>query len=130
MFHWLEKPEILAQQRLLIDRYGGRHGLLSEGALESTLGRPLNLHAYENVNDLFRLAASYGYGFAKNHCFVDGNKRISLTSMDVFLGLHGFELACEETEAVAIILALCTGDLDEQGLADWIARVGVPLADL
>lgn len=117
------------QQRQLIDRYGGRHGVPNEGALESTLARPLNLHAYEGVENLFRLSACYGFGLAKNHCFVDGNKRIALTSMDVFLGLHDFELAVVEPEAVATILAVCTGEIDEDGLSEWIARVSIPLND-
>ena len=127
MFVWLEKPEILAQQRQLIDRYGGHHGLLNEAAVKSTLARPLNLHAYEAVDDPCRLAACYGYGFAKNHCFLDGNKRIALVSMDVFLGLHELELVVGEPEAVATILAVCTDDLDEAGLAEWVRRVAVPL---
>ena len=117
---WLEKPELLAQQRLLIDSYGGSHGVLNEGALESTLARPQNLHAYESVEDVFRLAACYGYGFAKNHCFVDGNKRVALATMDVFLALNGQDLMADEPEVVAIILALCTDDLDEAGLARWL----------
>ena len=128
MIYCLEKPEILAQQRLLIDRYGGSHGVLNEGALESTLARPLNLHAYEGVEDLFRLAACYGYGFAKNHCFVDGNKRISLVAMDVFLGLHDLELTAEEPEVVATILAICTDVMSEVELSEWISRVAGPLA--
>lgn len=129
MFHWLEKPEILAQQRLLIDRYGGNHGVLNEGALESTLARPVNLNAYEGVVDIARLAACYGYGFAKNHCFVDGNKRIALTSMDVFLGLHGRELVADEAETVVTIVAICTDEMSETELADWITANSVALSE-
>lgn len=128
MTHWLEAPEILAQQRLLIDLYGGAHGVLNQGALESTLARPVNLHGYEGVDDPCRLAACYGYGFANNHCFVDGNKRIALVAMDVFLGLHDLELQVPEPEAVAVILALCTGDMDEMALTEWLNRNTVPLA--
>ncbi|WP_191621178.1 type II toxin-antitoxin system death-on-curing family toxin [Marinihelvus fidelis] len=127
MFYWLDKPEILAQQRLLIDIYGGAHGVLNEGALDSTLARPVNLNAYEGVDDPCRLAACYGYGFAKNHCFVDGNKRVALVTMDVFLGLHDLDLCASEPEAVAIILALCTDDLNEDELARWLRLNTRPL---
>lgn len=119
---WLEKPEVLAQQRMLIDLYGGSQDVLNEGALESTLARQQNLHAYEGTTDLCRLAACYGHGFAKNHCFVDGNKRIALTAMDVFLGLNGLDLVAEEPEVVAVILALCTDDMDEAALAAWLSK--------
>lgn len=124
---WLEVPEVLAQQRLLIDLYGGTHGVLNEGALASTLARPRNLEAYEGVEDLCRLAACYGWGFAKNHCFVDGNKRVALTAMDVFLALNGLDLVAGEPEIVTVIHALCTGDLDEQGLAVWLTAHVQPL---
>lgn len=123
----LEKPELLAQQRLLIDLYGGSHGVLNESALESTLARPQNLHAYESVEDVFRLAACYGYGFARNPCFVDGNKRVALATMDVFLALNGQDLVADEPEGVAVILAMCTDDLDEAGLARWLKQNCVAL---
>lgn len=122
VIHWLEVPEVLAQQRVLIDLYGGSHGVRDEGALESTLARPKNLLAYEADTDICRLAACYGYGFARNHCFIDGNKRMALTAMDVFLALHELDLQAAEPEVVAVIVALCTGEMSEEILAAWIAR--------
>jgi len=90
------------------------------GALESTLARPINLIAYEPSASIFELAASYGFGFVKNHVFNDGNKRISLVSIDVFLQINGYQLMAEEIDAVCTIRDVATGALDESQLTSWI----------
>jgi death-on-curing protein len=108
----------------LLREHGGLDGTINEGALESTLARPQNLVAYKNPAPptIFDLAASYGFGFARNHCFADGNKRVALVSIDVFLQLNGFELVVEEMEAVELIKLLAAGEINEEQLSKWIQR--------
>ena len=83
----------------------------------------------ETVPTLPQLAAALGFGLAKGHCFPDGNRRIALASMDVFLQLNGFELKATEEEAVVVILAISSGELDDAGLAEWISASVAPPAD-
>jgi death-on-curing protein len=120
MPEWLEVGDIVYFQRLLVNEHGGLHGNRDKGALESTLARPQQLLHYEPNASIYELAASYGYGFAKNHVFNDGNKRISLTSIDIFLQINGLELIAEEVDAVLTIRDLAAGLLDESGLSCWI----------
>jgi death on curing protein len=102
-----------------IARFGGGSGLRDEGLLLSALARPENLAAYGDP-DVAALAASYAYGIARNHPFVDGNKRTALVTAGVFLLENGYELVAPEADAVVTILALAAGDLTEDALADWI----------
>ncbi len=102
-----------------IARFGGGSGLRDEGLLLSALARPENLAAYGDP-DVAALAASYAYGIARNHPFVDGNKRTALVTAGVFLLENGHELVASEADAVLTILALAAGDLTEDSLADWI----------
>jgi death-on-curing protein len=89
--------------------------------LEAALGRPMNLHAYsEQPASLQRLAAAYGFALARGHCFPDGNKRVALAIIDVFLRMNGLELTAEETDAAETIQALAAGDVTEVALTDWI----------
>ena len=120
MPEWFEFGDIVYFQRLLVVEHGGLHGIRDEGALESTLARPQQLLNYEPNASIYELAASYGYGFAKNHVFNDGNKRISLTSIDIFLQINGLQLIAEEVDAVLTIRDLAAGLLDEAGLSGWI----------
>ena len=120
MPEWLEKRDVVYFQRMLVEEHGGLHGIRDEGALESTLARPLQLLHYQADASLFELATSYGHGFAKNHVFLDGNKRISLASIDIFLQINGFQLEAEEVDAVVTIRDVATGILKESGLAWWI----------
>jgi len=117
---WLEKGDIVHFQRLLVEEHGGLHGIRDEGALESTLARPMQLLHYQADASIFELAASYGYGFARNHVFNDGNKRVSLASIDIFLQINGFQLDAQEVDAVLTIRDVATGELKESGLAGWI----------
>jgi death-on-curing protein len=87
--------------------------------LESALGRPRNRWAYEE-GDLATLAAAYAFGIARNHPFVDGNKRAALLSLVTFLGLNGIDFVASEAEAVVIIRDLAAGLVDESALARWI----------
>lgn len=103
-----------------MSEHGGLPGPPDEGALQSTLARPLHLLAYKQSSTLFDLAASYGYGFARNHCFPDGNKRMALESIDVFLIVNGHELIAQEMEATITMNALAEGHMSENDLSAWI----------
>jgi len=100
--------------------HGGMPGLRDENLLESTLARPRQRLAYEPTADLSTLAAAYGYGFARNHPYNDGNKRVAFVVMAVFLGLNGFEFNASESDVVTTIVALAAGEIDEEALAGWI----------
>ncbi len=111
----------------LVD-HGGAPGILNAGQIESTLARPLNTYAYAEA-ELHALAASYGFGFARIHCFVDGNKRIALIAMDVFLQSNGHELVAPEPDAAQTILAVEAGEMGEAELAAWVRENIAPLDD-
>jgi death-on-curing protein len=118
---WLWRAFIDAMHRELIAEHGGLYGVRDEGMIESALSRPLNRWHYEGEKlDLADLAASYGFGLARNHGYLDGNKRISLAAMHMFVWINGFEIVVEEPEEVATILELASGNLDEASLAAWI----------
>jgi len=100
--------------------FGGSAGLHDEGLLESAIDRPKNLWHYEQPVSLFELAASYGFGLAKNHAFIDGNKRASLLAIRSFLFLNGYEFSPDEVETVTTLEGLAEGSVDEAILARWI----------
>ena len=126
---WIPKSAILAMHGELLAEHGGLAGPVNEDLLESTLARPKHLEIYSNpVPSIFQLAASYGFGFAKNHCFKDGNKRVALVSIDVFLKLNGYELIAEETDAVITLEALAAGEINEAELSAWIKTNAQPFA--
>lgn len=100
--------------------HGGLPGVRDEKALESALARPRHRWAYTRKTDLATLAASYGFGLARNHPYRDGNKRIAFLVMVVFLGLNGRDIEAPEAEVVTIMLKLAAGELSEAALADWL----------
>jgi death-on-curing protein len=104
--------------------HGGMPGLRDENALESALARPRQRFAYEPDTELARLAASYGYGLVRDHPYNDGNKRVGFVVMATFLGLNGYDFVASESDVVTTIVALASGNLDEEMLADWI-KVGI-----
>jgi death-on-curing protein len=116
---WLTVTMILAihDEQLVI--HGGSAGLRNAGLLESALDRARNKWAYEQA-ELPELAAAYGYGIARNHPFVDGNKRTSLLAIYTFLGINDIDFVVPEADAAAIILALAAGEVSEANLARWI----------
>jgi len=116
---WLTTPLVIAIHDKQLRRHGGPGGLRDEGALESALGRPLNKWAYEGA-DLASLAAAYAFGIARNHPFVDGNKRTALLSIVTFLGLNDVDFIASEAEAAVIIRDLAAGLVSEDNLARWI----------
>lgn len=111
--------EIVAIHSRQLRRFGGAAGLRDEGMLRSALERPINKWRYEQAAPI-ELAAAYAFGLAKNHAFVDGNKRIAFMAMVVFLRLNGIRFAPEPAHATAIILALAAGEVSEESLTRWI----------
>ena len=120
---WLTETEIRYVHHQQLAEHGGLRGAHDEGALESTLARPLQLLNYQPGTTLPELAACYGFGFARNHVFADGNKRMALVTMDLFLMINGHTLTAAEEAAVVIINEVASGELDQQGLAKWVERI-------
>ena len=116
---WLELGTVLDFHAEQLALFGGPDGIRDLGLLESALARPQNKFAYGET-DLAALAAAYGFGIARNHPFVDGNKRTALASMIVFLNLNELALAAPQGAATAIVLALAAGEIGEDVLARWI----------
>ena len=100
--------------------HGGIPGIRDENTLESALTRPRQRFAHEPGADLARLTAAYGYGLVRDHPYNDGNKRVGFVVMATFLGLNGYEFIASESDVVTTIVALASGGLDEETLADWI----------
>ncbi len=119
---WLDKQALLSLHEESIAHFGGSPGLRELGMLESAMARPQNLLAYEPQTTLFQLAAAYGFGLAKNHAFVDGNKRVAFLAIGVFLAINGWRLRAEPLNAITTVLSLAAGNLSEKELADWIQR--------
>lgn len=121
---WLDMHDVCAIHGEILAESGGASGLLNEGALESTLNKPINLYHYGDDITLYKLAASYGYELVKNHCFVDGNKRIALIAVYTFLFVNGIELTASEVDAVSIFLDLAaspeTQEKSIEKLAHWL----------
>jgi death-on-curing protein len=116
---WLTIEMIVAIHDEQLAIHGGSEGLRDLGLLESALDRPRNKWTYEQA-EFAELAAAYGYGLARNHPFIDGNKRSSLLAIYTFLGINGIDFIAPEAEAAAMILALAAGDVSEESLARWI----------
>ena len=116
---WLTSDLVQAIHATQLRLFGGPAGLRDEGALESALGRPVNRAAYGEA-DLAELAAAYAFGIAKNHPFIDGNKRAALLALITFLGLNDVDFVADEAQAAAIIVGLAAGEIDESGLTRWI----------
>jgi death on curing protein len=123
---WLPIDLALAIHDRQLREHRGPPGVRDQGALESALGRPINQWAYEQA-DLAQLAAAYAFCIAKNHSFVDGNKRTALLAIATFLGLNDIDFIADEAEAVVMIRGLAAGEISEDGLARWI-RVNWPKA--
>ena len=116
---WLTRQMIVAVHDEQLAIHGGASGLRDEGMLESALDRPKNKWAYEGAA-LAELAAAYAFGIARNHPFVDGNKRTSLLALYTFLGVNDVDFDVPEAEAAAMILALAAGEVSEGSLTRWI----------
>ena len=116
---WLNRKVLLLLHDESLAEHGGASGLRDEELLNSALARPLNPALYEQP-DVASLAASYGVGLAKNHAFVDGNKRAAFLAIGLFLMVNGFRLKATQAEATLTILDVAAGEIDEATLAQWI----------
>jgi len=118
---WIARKALLLLHEESLAEFGGARGLRDEGLLDSALARPQNAHAYNSGSTLADLAAAYGFGICKNHAFVDGNKRAAFMSIGLFLMMNGHRLVAGQADAISIMLGVASGDVDEAGLAAWIA---------
>jgi len=120
---WLLEDTAIAIHQRQISEHGGSEGLRDEGRLASALARPQNVLAYAQPRpDWAALAAAYAYGIARNHPFVDGNKRTALVAARTFLLLNGVNLEANQDEKYLTFLQLAQGTLTEEQLADWIQK--------
>lgn len=118
-WRWIDKRALLMLHDESLAEHGGAGGLRDEGLFDSARARPLNLAACSEP-DAADLAAAYGYGLAKNHPFVDGNKRAAFLAAGLFLALNGLRLRASQAEATVAMFTLAAGELDEAGFAAWL----------
>lgn len=116
---WLDLSILIDVHSEQLALFGGPEGVRDIALLESALARLINKFAYGET-DLAALAAAYAFGIARNHPFVDGNKRAAFAAIIVFLGLNGIDLDVPPADATAMILSLAAGEVGEEGLTRWI----------
>ena len=117
---WIGRQIVLLLHLESLAEHGGSSGMRDEGLLESALARPRNQYAYEPESDIPQLAAAYGFGLAKNHPFVDDNKRIAFITATLFLRLNGYRLTSDRLSEIKTMLDVASGQLSEEGFALWI----------
>ncbi len=123
---WVDRVVLDAVHTDLVRTHGGLPGIRDENALESALARPRHRWNYRRTVSIATLAATYGFGLARNHPYRDGNKRVAFLAMLVFLGLNGYDIEAPEADVVGVMVKLAAGDLSEQALARWIRLHLVP----
>ena len=116
---WLDPKVLLAVHEEQLAEHSGAAGTRDLGLFESALARPRNLAHYGDP-DAADLAAAYGYGLARNHPFIDGNKRTAFVAVELFLALNGLDLLADDVACVLTMLAVASGTLDEAGFATWL----------
>jgi death-on-curing protein len=117
-FRFLSAELAFAVHERQLAEHGGLDGTKDSGLLESAVNRPLNKHAY-GKNDPCALAAAYAFGIARNHPFNDGNKRTAWVMARLFLRLNDVAIAFDKADAIRMVLALASGELEESAVADW-----------
>ncbi|MET0103978.1 MAG: type II toxin-antitoxin system death-on-curing family toxin [Sedimenticola sp.] len=122
---WILPETVMAIHQMLLAEHGGLSGIRDQKLLDSALARPRQRLSYDQNASIFELAASYSFGLARNHPFVDGNKRIALTVAAVFLELNRYSLDAPEAEAVIMYEQLASGDIAEDSLADWFRESSI-----
>ena len=122
---WLPREAVLAMHARQLAEHGGSEGLRDEGMLESALQRAQNKYAYDEP-DMFDLAAAYAFGVARNHPFIDGNKRTVLVASRTFLLINGYQITATREDRLRTFLALAAGHLGELELAAWFRKHAVP----
>lgn len=129
---WLTPQDIEAIYSEIMSQFFGVAALLTDDRLDATLAKPRNLHRYHPDSSLYHLAATYGYGLAKNHCFVDGNKRIALITVYTFLFINGIELTAPEADATRTFIDLAASQAPQEqtqaALAHWLEQNSNPIA--
>jgi death on curing protein len=123
---WINRRALLYLHSASLTTHGGSTGIRDEGLLDSALARPLNRFLYSPNSDLAELAAAYGFGLAKNHPFIDGNKRAAFHAVGLFLSINGYELVADQVDAIQQMLNLAAGELPEEQFAAWIRRNSKP----
>lgn len=118
---WIAREVIVAIHEMQLAEHGGLEGVRDAGLLDSALGRAPNLAAY-GTPDAAALAAAYGWGLARNHPFIDGNKRTAFVATELFLSLNGFELMADDANCVLTMLSVAAGDLAEDAFAAWLRQ--------
>ena len=118
---WLDADVLRAVHEEQLAEHGGASGTRDEGLFESALARPQNLVAYGDP-DAADMAAAYGFGIARNHPFIDGNKRTAFVAVELFLDLNGFELIAGDTDCVLTMLAVAAGQMGEAAFARWLRQ--------
>ena len=121
VFRFLDRNIILAIHEEQLAQHGGKVGVRDEGLLESALSRPAN-RAYDDGADAAILAAAYAFGLAKNHPFIDGNKRAAYVAMELFLLDNDFALIASDEESLLTMLRLAAGEMSEEDYAGWIRK--------
>jgi len=122
---WMEKREVLAAHSEQLAAYGGSDGIRDETLLDSALAKPLNVFAYSDP-DIFDLAASYAFGIARNHAFIDGNKRTAASISMGFLHFNGWEIESDKEDEYTTFLKLAEGLIPEAEMAAWFRAHAVP----
>ena len=123
-WHWLEPQVLLSVHEEQLAEHGGASGVRDIGLFESACARPRQLAAY-GAPDSAALAAAYGSGLARNHPFVDGNKRTAFVAVELFLALNGERLDADDIACVMTMLAVAGGELDEPACAAWLREHSV-----
>lgn len=123
---WVREDTALAIHQRQLAEHGGLGGVRDMGLLQSALARPQHMFHYRPDISLAELAAAYGFGIAKNHAFVDGNKRSALALTDLFLMLNGFEIIASAEENYRAIIALAEGTWGEEAYAAWLRKTIAP----
>jgi death-on-curing protein len=124
---WVSKRAVLALHSEQLAEHGGSDGIRDESLLDSALAKPKNVFAYGDAPDLFRLAASYAYGIARNHALVDGNKRTALVVSVLFLNRNGWDVEASKEDEYFTFLHVADGSLSEEDLAAWFTTHAVHL---
>lgn len=124
---WVSKKAVLAMHTVQLAEHGGSEGIRDETLLDSALAKPRNVFAYADQPDIFRLAASYAFGIARNHAFVDGNKRTALVVSLTFLDRNGWDIVASKEDVYFTFLHLADGSFTEDELTAWFTQHALAL---